>query len=41
MNFHRIAQATAAHKTPIKAALMASRASTDMRKMDGEIDAGG
>jgi hypothetical protein len=41
INFHLIAQITAVHSTPINAALMASRSTTDMRKMDGEIDAGG
>jgi hypothetical protein len=41
IGLHLIAQITAAHKTPINAALMASRSITDMRKMEGEIDAGG
>ena len=41
MNIHPIAQTTAAHNTPINAALIASRCTIDMRRMDGEIDAGG
>jgi hypothetical protein len=36
-----IAHTTAAHTTPINAMLMASRCTTDMRRMEGEMEAGG
>jgi hypothetical protein len=32
---------TAAQSTAIKAAAIANRSTTDMRRIDGEIDAGG
>jgi hypothetical protein len=41
INLHLIAQITAAHSSAIRAALMASRSTTDRRKRDGEIEAGG
>jgi|GraSoiStandDraft_16_1057320.scaffolds.fasta_scaffold1755269_2 hypothetical protein len=36
-----IAQITAAHSTPINAMLMASRCTTDIRRMEGAMEAGG